>query len=58
MHTFASVKVREDYEGLAEGYEKCFESINEILEKPEIMIEGTKYTLEFFLCCDYKVSCG
>ena len=25
-----------DYEGLAEGYERCFESINEMLKKPEI----------------------
>ena len=36
VHTFACVKAKEDYEGLAEEYERCFESINEILKKPEI----------------------
>ena len=55
VHTIAAVKVKENYEGVAEGYEECFQYINEVLAKPEIMIAGIKYQLEFFLCCDYKV---
>jgi len=40
VHTIAAVKVKENYEGVAEGYEECFQCINEVLAKPEIMIAG------------------
>ena len=56
LHTFAIIKVKENYDGIAEGHEECFNSINEMLKTPEVVVEGKKYDLEFFLCCDYKVS--
>jgi len=55
IHTIAAVKVKEDYNGIAEGYSDCFETINEVISSPQITINGVDYNLEFFLCCDYKV---
>ena len=55
MNSIAIVKVKEDYEGIAEGYDSCFEEINRFIRRPEINIKGIDYQLEFFLCCDYKV---
>ena len=55
VNTIAIVKVKENYEGICEGYESCFTEINEFINSPEITIDGITYYLEFFLCCDYKV---
>ena len=51
VHTFACVKAKEDYEGLAEEYERCFESINEILKSQK---SENKYTLEYFYVVTIK----
>jgi len=56
VHTIAAVKVKEDYNGIAESYADCFETINEAIANPHVTIYGINYNLEFFLCCDYKVS--
>lgn len=56
VHTIAVIKTKEDYTGISEGYENCFETINHFIRNPKITIKGVTYKLEFFLCCDYKVS--
>jgi len=56
VHTIAAVKVNEDYNSIAEGFSDCFETINEAIANPHVTINGITYNLEFFLCCDYKVS--
>jgi len=58
VHTIAAVKVKEDYDGIAEGYADCFEAINDVISNPHVTINGVDYNLKFFLCCDYKVSTG
>ena len=52
----AVLKTEKNYDGISEGYKNCFESINQFIRQSEISIKGVTYKLEFFLCCDYKVS--
>ena len=56
VHTIAAVKVKEDYDGIAEGNSDCFETINEAICNPHKTINGVDHDLEFFLYCNYKVS--
>jgi len=53
--TFAVLKMQEEYENLALGFEECFQQVNTIINNPVIEIEEKTYELTFFMCCDYKV---
>jgi len=54
VHKIAAIKVKEDYDGIAEGYVDCFETINEVISNLHKAINGIDCNLELFLCCDYK----
>ena len=54
--TIAAIKGDETYEQLSVGFKNVFDDINQYLENPLFTTEeGNKYSLEFFLCADYKV---
>ena len=54
--TIAAIKGDESYEHLAVGLKDVFDDVNYYLEHPSFTTdEGDIYTLEFFLCADYKV---
>ena len=55
VHTIAVIKAKENYENILTGFQQSFAEINELIKNPEITVEGRKYNLLFFLCCDYKV---
>ena len=40
---------------VAKGFKDAFTTINNYIQNPVISINRTDYTLEFFLCADYKV---
>ncbi|XP_065895016.1 uncharacterized protein [Dysidea avara] len=53
--TIAAIKGDETYEQLSVGFKNVFDDINQYLENPLFTTEeGNKYSLEFFLCADYK----
>ena len=53
--TIAAIKGDETYEQLSVGFKDVFDDINQYLENPIFTTEeDNKYTLEFFLCSDYK----
>lgn len=56
IHTIAAIKAAEKYEELAEGFKDAFSAINFYVKNPIITISGIEYTLELFLCADYKVA--
>ena len=43
------------YENMAKSFKEVFEEINTVISEGEIIIEGEKIKLEFFLGGDYKV---
>jgi len=49
-------RVFENYENLANGFRDTFAAINSFINDPVMTINRTNYTLEFFMCADYKVS--
>jgi len=51
----AAIRTQEYYENLAEGFHDTLAAINSYIEAASITINGIRYTLEFFLCADYKV---
>ena len=55
IHTIAAIKTTENYADLAEGFKDIFTAINAHINNPIITINSVQYTLEFFLCADYKV---
>ena len=55
IHAIAALRSQEKYENLAEGFRDVFAAINSYIHTPVINIHGDNYTLEFFLCADYKV---
>ena len=56
IHTVAAIKTAENYVDLAEGFKDTFSAINSYVHNPIITISSVQYTLEFFLCADYKVA--
>ena len=55
-HTIAMVKGPEDYETLKTGLKYVRESVNELIEKSYMMINGKKVNLHFHFGGDYKGS--
>ena len=55
IHAIAAIRSQEKYENLAAGFRDMFAAINSYIHTPIITINGNNYTLEFFLCADYKV---
>ena len=55
MHSIAIIRAAENYHNLSEGFADVFAEINELIENPEVTINEEKYTIIFYLCCDYKV---
>ena len=55
IHAIAAIRSQEKYENLAAGFQDMFTAINSYIHAPIITINGKNYTLEFFLCADYKV---
>lgn len=55
IHAIAAIRSQEKYENLAAGFREMFTAINSYIDAPIIAINGKNYTLEFFLCADYKV---
>ena len=55
IHAIAAIRSQEKYENLAAGFQDKFTAINSFIHAPIININGKNYTLEFFLCADYKV---
>ena len=53
--TFAVLKMKEEYENLAVGFEECFQQVNSFITNPVVEIGEITYRLRFFMCCDYKV---
>ena len=56
IHTIAAIKAADKYTDLAEGFKNVFSAINSHIQNPIITINSVEYTLEFFLCADYKVA--
>jgi len=56
IHVVAAIRSQENYENLANGFRDTFAAINSLINDPVITINRNNYTLEFFLCADYKVS--
>ncbi|XP_065908438.1 uncharacterized protein [Dysidea avara] len=55
LYRIAAIKGGETYEHLAVGLKDVFDDVNHYLEHPTFTTEeGDIYTLEFFLCADYK----
>ena len=55
VHRIAIIRAAENYHNLSEGFADVFAEINELIENPEVTINEEKYTIIFYLCCDYKV---
>ena len=55
IHAITAIRSQEKYENLAAGFRDMFTAINSYIHTPIITINGKNYTLEFFLCADYKV---
>ena len=55
IHAIAALRSQEKYDNLAEGFRDVFAAINSYIHTPVININGDNYTLELFLCADYKV---
>lgn len=55
-HTIAQVKGHEEYGTLKEGLKNVCHSVNQLVEKGYIEIDGKKVNLHFHLGGDYKVS--
>ncbi len=53
-HTFAVVNGKEDYATLKRCFKDVFTDINKLVNEKEIIIDGKKMQLEFFLGGDYK----
>ena len=55
IHAITAIRLPEKYENLAEGFRDMFTAINSYVHTPFLTINGNIYTVEFFLCADYKV---
>ncbi len=54
-HTFAAIRADESYDTLGTGMGEVMDSLNALIKKPSVTINGVVYPLEFFLGSDYKV---
>ena len=50
------MKASESYNSLAASFENVFDEINQVVAYPFIDIEGQRYKIILYNCCDYKVS--
>jgi len=56
IHTIATIKAKEDYDNIAQGFRDVFSDINDIIANPVISVNGRDFNTVFYLCCDYKVN--
>jgi len=55
IHIVAATKAAENYRNVSVGLNIFFE-VNRLIESPTLTIDEIVYTLEFYLCSDYKVN--
>ena len=51
-----AIKGDESYENLAIGFSDVFSDINFYIKNSAMTFNEMNYTVDFFLCADYKVS--
>ena len=56
VHTVAVVKCHENYKAISESFKGVFDSINKLITEPTVSYGDTRYDVENFLSCDYKVA--
>ena len=56
IHTISVIKTSESYVNITTGFQYSFTEINELIQGSQITVAGKTYQLNFFLCCDYKVT--